>query len=231
MNFKLRYIQIGLPVLLIVMFVVFTKAQNRATCIITPAVLNTSDVKNSVVNFSWNNGQNSKITYLNVSTSNSLNSDGSLQNADIVNDTVTNKDSYSKSKLKSGTYYWNIVSDGCKQRKVSNLASFTIDANVNAECKAKPAVLSTPLVKGSKVTLSWTNDQDVEAAYINISSSNAVNTDGVLQKLDISNDVVSDATSLTRENLSPGSYYWNIVSDSCGERKISNLGSFTIQPE
>lgn len=229
MAFKLNYLKIGLPVLLIILFVFLVKTQNRATCIITPAILNTPDVNSSTVNISWKDGQNSKITYLNVSTSKSLKPDGSFsETADIVNDVVTDRNSYLKRNLKPGIYYWNIVSDGCKQRKISELGSFTVQTIANMSCQVMPAVLDTPVIEDSKVTLSWTGNQNVEASYINISSSNMVNTDGVLQKLDISNDVASDKATFTRENLSPGIYYWNIISDSCGQRKISNLGSFIV---
>lgn len=232
MAFKLKYLKIILPILLIILFVVLVKAQNRAKCTITPAVLNTSDANGSTINFSWENGQNSKITYLNVSTSKSLKPDGSFsETADIVNDVVTDRNSYLKRSLKPGSYYWNIVSDGCRQRKVSELGRFTIQTNVNTECNPAPAILGTPVVEGSKVTLSWTSNPSVEASYINISTSNIINTNGVLQKLDVSNDIVSDKRSFTREGLSPATYYWNIIDDSCGQRKISNLGSFTVQSE
>lgn len=232
MAFKLKYLKYSLPILLIILFVILVKAQNQSTCTITPAVLNVPDVNGPTVNFSWKNGQNSKVTYLNVSTSKSLRSDGTFsETPDIVNDVVKEQNSYSKSNLKPKTYYWNIVNDGCRQRKVSDLGTFTIPALFNADCKITPAVLGTPILEGSKVTLNWKSNQNVDATYINVSTSKTVTAEGVLHKLDISNDVVSGKTSFTRENLSPGIYYWNVVSDGCGQRKVSNIDSFTIQSE
>lgn len=216
--------------LFLILLVVLVRAQNRSSCTITAAILNTPQVNGSTVNLTWTNGQNSKTAYLNVSSSESLKPDGSfLEVANIVTDVVTDKTSYSKSALKQGTYYWNIVSDGCGQRKVSGLSSFTVQPIDNINCEIEPAVLDTPVIKDSKVTLSWTNNQNVEAAYINISTSNILNADGVLQKVDISNDVVTGNTSFIKESLSPGTYYWNIASDGCGQREISELGTFTIQ--
>ncbi|MBI2018889.1 hypothetical protein HYS96_04270 [Candidatus Daviesbacteria bacterium] len=230
MTFKIKNLKYIFPVLLIILFIVLVKVQNRvATCTITPAVLNTSDVDGSTVNLTWANGQNSKITYLNVSTSRTLNPDGSLETPDIVNDVVTNKNSYSKSDFRSGTYYWNIVSDGCRQRKVSNQETFTVYSKVKADCELKSAVLGTPVVKGANVTFNWTNDQNTEATYINVSSSNTVNANGVLEKVDIANDVVTSKTYSMKEISSPGTYYWNIASDGCGQRKMSDLGAFTVQ--
>lgn len=232
MSFKLKYFKYGLPVLFLILFLVIAKTQNRTACTIipTPAIINASDVDGSTVNLSWKNGQNSKITYLNVSASKSLKPDGSsLETADIVNDVVTDRSSYLKSNLKPGTYYWNIVSDGCGQRRVSELSSFTIQSTANANCEVAPAVLGTPIVKDSNATFNWTNDLNPEASYINVSSSKAVSADGVLQNADIANDVVSGKASFTKENLSPGIYYWYIINDSCGQRKMSELGTFTIE--
>lgn len=229
---KLRNPRYIIPVLLVVLLIFFVRTQKHvASCTITPAVLNTSSVDSSTVNLTWSNGQNSKITYLNVSTSKSLMPDGTFSEAaDVVNDIVTDKNSYSKSDLSPGTYYWNIISDGCGQRKASSLNSFTISPpTADADCQLTPAVLDTPVVDGSKVILSWTNDQNVKAAYINISTSKTLNSDGVLQNVNIANDVVSGKTSFTRENLFPGTYFWNIAGDGCGQRKISNLGSFAVQ--
>ncbi|MBI2086371.1 hypothetical protein HYT74_03455 [Candidatus Daviesbacteria bacterium] len=93
---------------------------------IVPAVLGASEVNDSTANLSWIGSVNSKITYLNVSTSQSLKPDGTLETTDIVNGVVTGQNSYSKSSLSPGTYYWNIVIDGCGQRKISELGTFTI---------------------------------------------------------------------------------------------------------
>lgn len=230
MVFKIKNLKYGLPVLLIILLIIFVKVHNSgATCTITPATIKTSNVDDSTVNFSWTNGQNGKITYLNVSTSQSLKPDGSLETPDIVNDVVTDQNSYSKSNLSPGTYYWNIVIDGCRQRKVSSLGTFTVQPTVNADCKATPAILGTPVIQDSKVTLSWTSNRSVGATYINVSTSKEVNADGILQKVDIANDAVTGKTSFTKENLSPDTYYWNIASDGCNQRKMSELGTFTIQ--
>lgn len=126
MDFKLKYLKYVLPVLLISLFVIFVKIKNRPNCTISIPTLNSSKVDGSTVNLSWKNSQNSKNTYLNVSTSRNLNPDGSLENLNIINDLVTDRNSYSKSNLKQGTYYWNIVADGCMQRKMSDLSNFTV---------------------------------------------------------------------------------------------------------
>lgn len=227
-NFKsLKFI---LPVLLIFLLFFLVKVQKQSNCtgIPTPATLNSPEVTGSTVNLSWTNGQNNQANYLNVATSNSLKPDGSLLETDIINDQVTDKSSYLKSGLKPGTYYWNIVSDNCKQRKVSKLSSFTIQPS-DANCELKPAVLGTPVIKDSTIIFNWTNDQNAEAVYINVASSNIVNDKGVLQKADIANDIVSGQSSYTKENLSEGTYYWNIASDGCGERQLSELGTFTVK--
>lgn len=231
MSSKLKYLKYTLPILLIILLIIFVKIKDRPNCTIGKPTLNNSQVNGSTVNLSWKNSQHSNNTYLNVSTSKNLNPDGSLENLDVVNDLVTDKDSYSKSNLKPGTYNWNIVSDGCKQRKISDLGTFIIPENNNDNCKLTPATLDTPTIKNSKVNLSWTSSQNLEASYINISTSNSTNSDGILKKLDISNDLVTGKNSYTRENLSAGTYYWNIISDGCGQREMSSLGSFTIQLE
>lgn len=115
-----------LPVLLIILLIILVKSKSQPNCTITSAVLNTATIDGSTVDLSWGSGQNNKITYLNVSTSKSLKPDGSLELADIVDDVVTGQNSYSKNDLGPGIYYWNIVSDGCGQRKVSNLGSFNV---------------------------------------------------------------------------------------------------------
>ncbi|MBI2314787.1 hypothetical protein HYU93_01885 [Candidatus Daviesbacteria bacterium] len=231
MNLKLNRLKYGIPILIIILFIILAKdkAQPKCTAIPTPAILNTSEADGSTVNLTWTNGQNSQMTYLNVSTSQSTKPDGSLEDPDIVNDAVTNKTSYLKSNLMPGTYYWNVVTDACKQRKVSELKSFTIQPTTKADCELTPAVLNTPVIKDSTVTFSWTNDQNTEASYINVSSSNEINDNGVLQTVDIANDVVSNNTSFTKENIASGTYYWNIASDGCGQRKISELGTFSIE--
>lgn len=116
---------------LILLFLLFKSIKqnlNQPACLLTPAVLNTAGVDGSAVNFSWLNGQESTAAYINISNSKSLESDGTLKKVDILNDSVTGKTSYSKSNLSPGTYYWNIISDGCQpvKRKVSNLGSFII---------------------------------------------------------------------------------------------------------
>lgn len=101
---------------------------NQPACLLTPAVINTAGVVGSTVNLSWLNGQESTAAYINISNSKSLESDGVLKKVDILNDSVTGKTSYSMSNLNQGTYYWNIISDGCQpaKRKVSTLGSFTV---------------------------------------------------------------------------------------------------------
>lgn len=101
---------------------------NQPACLLTPAVINTAIVDGSTVNLSWLNGQESTAVYINISNSKSLESDGTFKKVDILNDPVTGKISYSMGNLKPGTYYWNIISDGCNpaKRKVSTLGSFTI---------------------------------------------------------------------------------------------------------
>lgn len=101
---------------------------NQPACLLTPAVINTAIVDGSAVNLSWLNGQESTAAYINISNSKSLESDGTFKKVDILNDSVTDKTSYSMGNLNSGTYYWNIISDGCQpaKRKVSTLGSFTI---------------------------------------------------------------------------------------------------------
>ncbi|MBI4035814.1 hypothetical protein HY383_02610 [Candidatus Daviesbacteria bacterium] len=235
MAFKLKNLKYILPVFIVILLIIYPKVQNRisSNCTIVPAVLSTHNIDGSTVNLSWTGSVNSKKTYLNVSTSKSLKPDGSLEVTDIVNDVVTNKNSYSKTNLSPGTYYWNIVIDGCKQRKVSSLGTFTIQSTTNdtvdTVCTIEQATLNEPEIEDTTVTLSWTKSKSAKVTYINISSSKEVDDDGVLQKVDIANDVVTDKKSYTRENLPPGTYYWNIASDGCGQRKMSELGIFTIQ--
>lgn len=127
MVFRSKYFNYGLPVLLLILFLIIVKVQNQPSCTITPAIIEASNVDGSTANLSWQDGQNSKVTYLNVSTSKSLKPDGSFsETADIVNDIVSGKTSFTRYNLSSGTYYWNIVSDSCGQRKVSDLGTFII---------------------------------------------------------------------------------------------------------
>lgn len=101
---------------------------NQPACLLTPAVINTAIVDGSAVNLSWLNGQESTAAFINISNFKSLESDGTFRKVDILNDSVTGKTSYSMGNLNPGTYYWNIISDGCQptKRKVSTLGSFTI---------------------------------------------------------------------------------------------------------
>lgn len=115
---------------ILLFFLIQNLKQNlsQPACALTPAIINTAIIDGSTVNFSWLNGKESTAVYINISNSKFLESDGTLKKVDILNDSVTGKTSYLKSNLNQGTYYWNIISDGClsAKRKVSTLGSFTI---------------------------------------------------------------------------------------------------------
>lgn len=230
MNFNFTKFTFVLLILLTILVVAAVKIKNQPNCTLTSAALNTPKIEGSTANLSWINSQNTEGSYINISTSKSLGSDGLFSEpANIANDAVTNKTSYIRKNLKPEIYYWNVIGSGCGQVKVSKLGSFAIKEHTEVECIMESPILNTPVIKERSVTFSWTNDKNAEAAYIHASTSNEVDSNGFLKKVDIANDVVTNKTSFTKEKLSPGTYYWNVINDGCGQRKISNLGSFTIQ--
>lgn len=204
-------------------------------CTLTPVSPNAASVSGSTVNLSWTGETKDAISYLNISTSEKLKDDSTFENgADIANDIVVGKTSYTLEDLPPGTYFWNVVSDGCKpvRRRVSKVGSFTIKPGESTTCIATAATLNQPEVNGSKVTLGWTKGENISATYIGISTSKEVNTDGTLKKLDVVNDATGKKTQFIRDNLPPKTYYWSVISDGCRptQRKVSEIGSFEIVP-
>ena len=95
------------------------------SCWLSPAKIS-AQVSGDTVNFSWETPANSQALYLNVSNSPERKPSGSVKYINIVNENVTGQTSYTRT-VAPGTYYWQVVADGCNpvQRRIA-YSSFNI---------------------------------------------------------------------------------------------------------
>ncbi len=87
----------------------------------SPSILSVT-VSGANATLTWQKGTNNDAVYLIVSSVGEFNTAGVLASAYLVNESVTNKNSYTINNLTTGTYYWELVADGCNstslQRKI-----------------------------------------------------------------------------------------------------------------
>lgn len=98
-------------------------------CWVSSPTVSVAATGNSAV-FTLSGGQHAPAQYLNIATNSTLRSDGIFQTADITNDNIVGKSSYTVPNLTPGVYHWLLASDGCSpvQRRVA-YGTFEITAS------------------------------------------------------------------------------------------------------
>ena len=95
------------------------------SCWETSPVMNQTTVSGHNVSLSWTKGDHNDVVYLNISNSNEINVDGGFKNINVANEAVTNRNNWSGT-LESGTYWWQLIADGCGDYRRRIYGSFSI---------------------------------------------------------------------------------------------------------
>jgi hypothetical protein len=114
------------------------------SCYIKAPVINSINPSNPTttqpISFSWDNENNIQSLTLVASNDSSMNPQGILKNLNVMQETVTGKKTYVRTFSTPGTYYFQLIADGCNYtiRKISDRGSFTISQPII------PTITNTP---------------------------------------------------------------------------------------
>jgi hypothetical protein len=106
-----------------------TVLNETPSCWVTSPFVNPPQVSGNAVTLSWQAGEHNEAIYLNVSTSNEFNFDGGFKTINIANVAVTGQNTWQRSGLSNGTYYWQLVADGCTNQRRRAYGSFIIGSH------------------------------------------------------------------------------------------------------
>lgn len=100
----------------------------QPSCYITAPVPNPPMISGNNVTLSWSNGSGIQTLTLFGSSTTDMNNNGLLKNLNTFQEAVTGKLNYTRIGMQPGTYYYQLIADGCSysMRKVSDRGSFVI---------------------------------------------------------------------------------------------------------
>jgi hypothetical protein len=103
-----------------------TVVNENPPCWVSSPSMQSATVNGNTATLTWQRGTNNDAVYLNTSTVGEFTVAGTFKTVNIVNDVVTNRNSYTINDLTNGKYYWELIADGCgNQRKISD-GSFVV---------------------------------------------------------------------------------------------------------
>lgn len=98
------------------------------SCWLTTPVTSSSIFGNNVT-FSWQTPPNTTSMSIQISNSSTQQINGAITTANIINEVVTGKSNFTKT-LPNGTYYWQLITDGCSNQRRFTYDSFTINSSI-----------------------------------------------------------------------------------------------------
>lgn len=101
-------------------------------------------------------------------------------------------------------------------------------ANENPSCWVLSPTMNNVVISGNSVTLTWQSSPNASAQFVLISSIGEFTNDGILREKNIANMQINTETSLTKNDLPNGKYYWQLISDGCTNQRRVSEGSFVI---
>ncbi|UUZ85858.1 hypothetical protein LJK88_21790 [Paenibacillus sp. P26] len=90
-----------------------------------------------------------------------------------------------------------------------------------------PPLLSSEIV-GNRATLNWAIPSQATEVYLNVTRKPELGVDGGFQVVDVANERVTGTYRKEIIDLTPGTYYWQIISDGHERRMASDIGIFHI---
>ncbi len=108
----------------------------------TPQINRPIAVSGSQFTLNWTQSADTLATYINCANSPKLTNQGTFNPANIVVNQMTTETSFQKSGFNNGTYYCQVITDGCDpaKRTLSEIVSFTIGSS--------PSPTPKPIIPG-----------------------------------------------------------------------------------
>jgi hypothetical protein len=85
----------------------------------------------------------------------------------------------------------------------------------------------TATLNGKVLTFDWIKGVNNDEIYLNMSNSSALSIGGVLEHINIINDVVTSRNSYSKD-LSNGTYYWTFIADGCNNQRKIMHGTIAV---
>jgi hypothetical protein len=213
---------------------------NNSSCNIQPSTfLGVSNIDGAqYLKVSKPTGKYPMAVFLNGSTESKLNEGKTLSLPNLINTVVTEKD-FQKYKLNVNTNSkLQLITDACGKRVTSPIYNLPTAQSLSRATKSEYPELFIG-IKGNYVLFTYNldpklvNQSVVAAAYLNVSSSSATNSEGLLTKVNVINAEVRNKTYV-HQYIGAGVYYASLIQDiveSNGSvtRTISNIQKFEIK--